>query len=87
VQEREQLSALREKYTATDTPVAEKARQAKSKAAGRPGGKKPDPEESTAKTATQKPKPAPVRDLGDRFINRVALGCGPTAEAKGSRTR
>ncbi|MEV5383428.1 hypothetical protein [Streptomyces sp. NPDC052721] len=87
VQEREQLSALRRMYAARNTPTAKKAQQAKSKAVGRAGGKKPAAKKSTAKSAAQTPKPAPVRDLGDRFINRANLGYGPTNEAKGSRTR
>ncbi|MEV6615052.1 hypothetical protein AB0N31_14560 [Streptomyces sp. NPDC051051] len=81
VKEREQFSALRKKYAARNTPAAKNARQAKPTPAGRAGGKKPAPKKSTAKTAVQKPKPAPVRDLGDRFINRAALGY---TETKGS---
>ncbi|MFF9062046.1 hypothetical protein ACF09K_25615 [Streptomyces sp. NPDC014882] len=85
LQEREQLSALRKKYAARNTPAAQNARQAKAKAkaapAKRAGGKKPVPKKATAKKAVPKPKPAPVRDLGDRFINRAALGY---TETKGS---
>jgi hypothetical protein len=81
VQEREQLSALRKKYAARNTPAAKNARQAKPTPAGRAGGKKPAPKKYTAKKATQEPKPAPVRDLGDRFINRAALGYEPTDNA------
>ncbi|GGQ02487.1 hypothetical protein GCM10010266_27250 [Streptomyces griseomycini] len=40
-----------------------------------------------AKSAAQQPKPAPARDLGDRFTDRAALGHGPTDETRGSRTR
>ncbi|MGY0070462.1 hypothetical protein ACWZEH_27520 [Streptomyces sp. QTS137] len=91
VQEREQLSALRKKYAARNTPAAKNAKQGnkqgKSAPAKRAGGKKPAPKKPTAKNVVQKPKPAPVRDLGDRLINRVALGYGPTNETKGSRTR
>ncbi|MCN9242935.1 hypothetical protein NGF19_19390 [Streptomyces sp. RY43-2] len=87
VQEREQLSALREKFAARNTTAAKNARQAKSTPAGRVGGKTPAPRKSTAKNTTQKPKPAPVRDLGDRFINRASLGYGPTDETKSPRTR
>jgi hypothetical protein len=87
VQEREQLSALRKKYAARNTPAAKKAQQAKPKAANRAGGKKPAPKKSTAKSDAQKPKPAPVRDFGDRFINRAALGYGSTDRAKDSPTR
>lgn len=87
VQEREQLSALRKKDAARNTPAAKQVQQAKSKAAKRTGGKKPAPKKSTAKSAAQKPKPAPVRDLGDRLINRAALGYGSAATAKDSPTR
>ncbi|MDF6018282.1 hypothetical protein [Streptomyces sp. JH34] len=81
LQEREQLSAIRQKYAARNTPAAKNARQAKAAPAKRAGGKKPAPEKSTAKKAVPKPKPAPVRGLGDRFINRAALGY---TETKGS---
>ncbi|WP_406385407.1 hypothetical protein [Streptomyces sp. NBC_01618] len=87
VQEREQLSALRKKYAARNTPAAKNAKQAKATPAKLVGTKKAAPKKSTAKNAAQKPKPAPVRDLGDRFINRAALGYAPTDENKGSRTR
>ncbi|MBM7440542.1 hypothetical protein [Streptomyces sp. HB132] len=83
VREREKLSAARKRHAARNTPAAKNARQAKAKAAPakRAGGKKPAPKKPTAKKAAQKPKPAPVRDLGDRFINRAALGY---TETKGS---
>ncbi|MGV9559199.1 hypothetical protein [Streptomyces sp. NPDC003522] len=81
LQEREQLSALRKKYTARNTPAAKNARQAKATPAKRVGGKKPAPKKATAKNVVQKPRSAPVRDLGDRFINRAALGY---TETKGS---
>ncbi|WP_437015190.1 hypothetical protein [Streptomyces sp. enrichment culture] len=81
VQEREQLSVLRKKYAARNTPAAKNAKQAKAAPAKRASGKKPVPKKSTAKKAVQKSKPAPVRDLGDRFINRVSLGYGPRHSA------
>ncbi|MFE7244421.1 hypothetical protein [Streptomyces sp. NPDC057580] len=81
------LSALRKKYAARNTPAAKNAKQTKSTPAGRAGGTKPASKKVTAKSAEQKPKPALVRDLGDRFINRAALGYGPTDETTGSRTR
>ncbi|MGV9944145.1 hypothetical protein [Streptomyces sp. NPDC003401] len=81
LQEREQLSALRKKYAARNTPAAKNAKQAQATPAKQVGGKKPAPKKATARNAVQKPKPAPVRDLGDRFINRTALGY---AETKGS---
>ncbi|MGW5974010.1 hypothetical protein [Streptomyces sp. NPDC055186] len=87
VRERERLSELRKKYAARNTPAAKNAKQAKATPAKRAGDKKPAPKKSTAKSAAQQPKPAPVRDLGDRFINRAALGYGPTGETEGSRTR
>ncbi|MGW4023869.1 hypothetical protein [Streptomyces sp. NPDC005009] len=87
VRERERLSAVRKRYAARNTPAAKNAKQAKAAPTKRAGGKKPATKKSTAKKATQQPKPAPVRDLGDRFINRAALGYGSTDETKGSRTR
>ncbi|CAL9614712.1 hypothetical protein SUDANB176_05705 [Streptomyces sp. enrichment culture] len=87
VREREQLSELRKKYAARNTPAAKNAKQAKATPAKRAGGRKPAPEKSTAKGTAQKPKPAPVRDLGDRCINRAALGYAPADETKGSRAR
>ncbi|MEW1866764.1 hypothetical protein AB0420_00955 [Streptomyces caelestis] len=87
VREREKLSAVRKRYAARNTPAAKNAKQAKATPAKRASGKKPAPKKSTAKSAAQQPKPAPVRDLGDRFLNRAALGYGSTDETKGSRTR
>lgn len=87
VREREQLSELRKKYTARNTPAAKNAKQAKAVPAKQVGGKKPASKKSTAKKATQQPKTAPVRDLGDRFINRAALGYSSTDETKRPRTR
>ncbi|MER5498545.1 hypothetical protein ABT096_15300 [Streptomyces sp. NPDC002561] len=81
VQEREQLSALRKKYTARNTPAAKNAKQAKSPPAGHAGDRTSAPKKSPVKSATRKPKPAPVRDLGDRFINRAVLGYAPADEA------
>ncbi|MEU4007924.1 hypothetical protein AB0H30_05425 [Streptomyces pseudogriseolus] len=84
VAERERLSAARKRFAGRNTPAAKKAKQAKAKATAtkRAGGKKPAPKKSTAKKAAAQPKPAPVRDLGDRFINRAALGYGPTNETR-----
>ncbi|MFE2456717.1 hypothetical protein [Streptomyces sp. NPDC059402] len=82
VREREKLSAARRRYAARNTPAAKNAKQAKATPAKRAGGKKPTPKKSTAKSAAQQPKPAPARDLGDRFINRAALGYGPTNETR-----
>ncbi|WP_225652337.1 hypothetical protein [Streptomyces pseudogriseolus] len=82
VAERERLSAARKRFAARNTPAAKKAKQAKATATKRAGGKKPAPKKSTTKSTAKQPKPAPVRDLGDRFINRAALGYGPTNETR-----
>ncbi|MDQ0813742.1 hypothetical protein QFZ63_005456 [Streptomyces sp. B3I7] len=80
--EREQLAALRKRFEARNTPAAKMARQAKATPAEQTGGKKPAPKKKKrmAESTTPEPKPAPVRDLGDRFIDRAALGY----EANGS---
>ncbi|MGC0374095.1 hypothetical protein RKD28_001611 [Streptomyces sp. SAI-229] len=82
VPERERLAAAHKSFAARNTPAAKKVKQAKATAAKRAGGKKPAPKKPTAKKAAAQPKPAPVRDLGDRFINRAALGYGPTNETR-----
>ncbi len=83
VAERERLAAARKRFAARNTPAAKKVKQAKATAAKRAGGgKKPAPKKSTAKSTAKQPKPAPVRDLGDRFINRATLGYGPTNETR-----
>ncbi|CAL9407184.1 hypothetical protein GL259_29470 [Streptomyces sp. Tu 3180] len=82
VSERERLAAARKRFAARNTPAAKKVRQTKAAAAKRAGGKKPAPKKATAKKTATQPKPAPVRDLGDRFINRAALGYGPTNEKR-----
>ncbi|GEC03699.1 hypothetical protein SSP24_13540 [Streptomyces spinoverrucosus] len=69
VQEREQLSLLRKKFEARGTPAAKKAAKAKAINGARAGGKK-----SAAKPAPSKAAPKPTPDLGDRHINRAALG-------------
>nr|WSS72122.1 hypothetical protein OG491_29300 [Streptomyces sp. NBC_01175] len=81
-QERERLAALRKTYAARNTPAAQSARRAKAVPAQRAGGKKPAPKTSakrspTSKGAAQKPKPTPVRELGDRCISRTSLGYDP----------
>ncbi|WP_328659775.1 hypothetical protein [Streptomyces sp. NBC_00334] len=91
VQEREQLSALRKKYAARDTPAARAARQAKGTPVKRTGGggkkaaSKPTAQQAPARKAvrTLTPKPAPVRELGDRLIDRASLGYAPRDEAGG----
>jgi hypothetical protein len=82
VAERERLSAARKRFAARNTPAAKKAKQAKATATKRVGGKKPAPKKSTAKGTTKQSKPAPMRDLGDRVINRAALGYGPTSKTR-----
>ncbi|MFG3009323.1 hypothetical protein ACGFZB_02485 [Streptomyces cinerochromogenes] len=59
VQEREQLSTLRRKYAARNTPAAKNARQAKPTPAGRAGGKKPAVKKSTATSTAPKAKAVP----------------------------
>ncbi|CAM5628664.1 hypothetical protein STENM327S_02365 [Streptomyces tendae] len=87
VQERGQLSALRKKYAARDTPAARAARQEKGTPVKRTGGRrsapKPTAKRATARNAVPTPKPAPVRDLGDRLIDRASLGYAPRDEAGG----
>ncbi|MDX3418263.1 hypothetical protein PV661_29005 [Streptomyces sp. MD20-1-1] len=82
VAERERLAAARKRFAARNTPAAKKVKQAKATAAKRAGGKKPAPKKPAAKKVAAQPTPAPVRDLGDRFINRAALGYGPTNEMR-----
>lgn len=71
VKEREQLTVLRKKFEARNTPAAKKAAKAKPNAkAARAGGKK-----AAVKPAPQKKAaPKPASDLGDRLINRASLG-------------
>jgi hypothetical protein len=78
--EREQLSQLRKKYAARDTPAARNGKKPQPNPTALASAKKSAAKKSTAKAA-QKPKPAPVRDLGNRYINRAALGYAPTDEA------
>ncbi|MCX4532069.1 hypothetical protein ACWD4L_01425 [Streptomyces sp. NPDC002596] len=79
-QEREQLSLLRKKFEARGTTAAKSTKKPKSIPAARAGGKKAAAKKSTAK-ATQKPAPAPIPDLGNRYINRAALGYTAADEA------
>ncbi|WP_259453847.1 hypothetical protein [Streptomyces ginkgonis] len=69
-----QLSLLRKRVKESKKTVPQGAKTGKSKTSSRSTGKKPP-----AKSA-QRPKPqaTPVRELGDRFINRAALGYAPT---------
>lgn len=94
--ELEELSALRKKFAARNTPAAHRAATQKKKAAARArkaklvtsSTAKPTPKQAAAKPARKsapktaapsKPatKPAPIRELGDRLINRAALGYAP----------
>lgn len=74
-QEREQLTALRKKYTARGTKAAKAKPPLATSRAGSKAAKR------TAKKAKAKPsptpKPTPVPDLADRIINRAALGYAP----------
>ncbi|GAA1895425.1 hypothetical protein GCM10009716_01690 [Streptomyces sodiiphilus] len=86
-QEREQLARLRQRFAARDTPAAKAARRSKktkSTSSARSGSKKSAAKSTAKKRSTakamQKPKPVPVRDLGDRYINRAALGYGTAEE-------
>ncbi len=95
VQEREQLSLLQKKFEARNTMAARNARKPKP-AATRAGGTKQAVRTAAKKSAARTPAvkdalkspsmppPAPVPELGDRFINRAALGYGPEAEAHDS---
>lgn len=74
VQEREQLSQLRKKFEARGTPAAKSAAKAKAAPEARAVGKK-----SAAKPTPQKVTPKAPPDLGDRYINRAALGYDPEA--------
>ncbi|MCX4701231.1 hypothetical protein [Streptomyces sp. NBC_01373] len=87
-QHRQQLSELRKKFEARNTTAAKNARSAKvtkkpisTPAAVSATGKKSTAKKSTAKSPTQEPKLTPARDLGNRYINRAALGYTPTDEA------
>lgn len=76
-EQQEQLSLLRTKYRAGSKAavVTTKKPKPKPKSRAGSGGKKP------AAKSVPKPKPAaqatPVRELGDRFINRAVLGYSP----------
>ncbi|MFH9617127.1 hypothetical protein ACH4MM_25970 [Streptomyces pratensis] len=85
--ERAQLTALRKKFAARNTRAAADARKAKAAALSkRSGGNRSAPKPSAKKSATRKSpekvSPAPVRELGDRLINRAALGYGPEAQSR-----
>jgi hypothetical protein len=82
VPEREQLSQLRKRFAARNTPAARSGKKPApaGRAAVKKQASKSTAKKSTAKAASQKPKPVPVRDLGDRYINRAALGYTPSGE-------
>ncbi|MEV5697591.1 hypothetical protein AB0L55_08880 [Streptomyces anthocyanicus] len=80
-EQREELALLRKKFAARNTPAARQAKSPKP-ATPPPGGKKkPAAKKPKATGTVQKPKPAPVRELGQRYINRASLGYGPTDKA------
>ncbi|MFH9294584.1 hypothetical protein [Streptomyces sp. NPDC017520] len=76
--EREQLSLLRKRFEARGTTAAKKSAAKKKKAAPKPAAKKAAPKK---KAAPGKATPQPVPDLGDRLLNRAALGYGPAGDA------
>jgi hypothetical protein len=86
VQERQQLSDLRRKYAARNTPAAKTARKATAtKAAGRNGSMKSSMRKrSSPKNTTKQRDASPVRDLGSRFVNRAALGYASSDVVKDS---
>ncbi|MFC8286575.1 hypothetical protein [Streptomyces cyaneofuscatus] len=77
VKEREQLSLLRKRFEARGTTAAKKS-AAKKKTAPKPAAKKAAPKK---KTAPGKAASRPAPDLGDRLLNRAALGYGPAGDA------
>lgn len=88
VQEREQLSQLRRKYAARNTPAAQKARNARnakkaksSVSPSRAGGKKPAAKKSTAKSTPRKSEPTPARSLNNRYFDRTLFGYAPIDKA------
>src|SRR5690606_35810188 len=85
VTERERPAAARKRFVARTTPAAKKAKQVKATATKRASGKKPTLKKSTPKSTAKQPKATPVRDLGDRFINRAALGYAPTNQTRRGR--
>jgi hypothetical protein len=84
-QEREQLIALRKKYTRLrpSTPaIAAKLKSNGARAgatARKPAKKSAAPKRAAGKAATPSKRPAPVHipDLSDRLLNRAALGYDP----------
>ncbi|MGW7615536.1 hypothetical protein ACWGLG_06660 [Streptomyces antimycoticus] len=76
IKERQQLALLRGKFKARGTPAAKRATKTKATPGARAGGKK-----SAAKPASRRAAPKSTPDLGDRYINRAALGYEPTDKA------
>jgi hypothetical protein len=75
-EQRRQLAELRKKFAARNTPLAKQVAKAKAAASA----KKQPPKKKTSKKQAPTParrKAAPrsaIPDLGDRYINRAALG-------------
>ncbi|MFB6836683.1 hypothetical protein [Streptomyces sp. NPDC056361] len=79
LQERDQLSLLRKKFAARDTPAAKQAVQ--KKAAVRSAANKSAQKKPALKATPKKATPQPAPDLGRRFLNRASLGYGPAEES------
>jgi hypothetical protein len=84
IQEREELSLLRERFRGRNTPAARNARKAKKSKPAPPA--RGDGTKAVAPKRT-KPKPASVRELGDRHFDRAAFGYGPTDAVRGAGKR
>lgn len=72
-EQRKQLALLRKKFAARNTPLAKKTAKAKAAAASKKqqkSGKKQAPKPAPRKAAPKSVFP----DLGNRYINRAALG-------------
>ncbi|BBJ39951.1 hypothetical protein SSPO_026690 [Streptomyces antimycoticus] len=65
-----------ERFEARGTSATRRATKSKATPGARAGGKK-----SAAKPASRRSAPKSTPDLGDRFINRAALGYEPTDKA------
>jgi len=81
--ERRQLPDLRKKFAAT---TAKTRPSTAKKPAPKPSAPSPKPKQPAPKTARKPakrpPQPARVPDLGDRYINRAALGYSTTSTDK-----
>ncbi|MFC8370739.1 MULTISPECIES: hypothetical protein [unclassified Streptomyces] len=96
VRERQQLSQLRKKFTAGGKAAPQSGKKPKPSPVLRsnvtPKTKpqpvpKPDLAPKPKPKSRRKAKRGPFPELGNRYIDRAALGYSPTDETKGSRTR